>query len=84
MPASASSASREARRTLERAEGEVARLEKEVAKLSATLEDPELYTKPDGAKRAATLGAELERTKRALDQALEAWTAAVEKVEVPG
>ncbi|HET7459107.1 MAG TPA: ABC-F family ATP-binding cassette domain-containing protein [Gemmatimonadaceae bacterium] len=76
--------SREARRTLERAEGEVARLEKEVAKLSATLEDPELYTKPDGAKRASSLGAELERTKRALDQALEAWTAAVEKVEVPG
>jgi ATP-binding cassette subfamily F protein 3 len=75
--------SREARRALERAEGEVARLEAEVARLSATLEDPELYTKPDGAKRAASIGAELERAKKALDQALEAWTAAVEQVEVP-
>ena len=74
--------SREARRTLERAESEVARLEAEVARLSATLEDPELYTKADGAKRAAAVGTELERAKRALDRALEEWTTAVEQVEV--
>jgi len=72
---------REARRAVERAEQEVSRREAEVARLTATLEDPALYTKGDGAKRAAELGAELERAKRALDRALEEWTEATEELE---
>ncbi|MFL5578044.1 MAG: ABC-F family ATP-binding cassette domain-containing protein [Gemmatimonadaceae bacterium] len=75
---------REVRRAVERTEQEVAKREAEVARLSATLEDPALYTKPDGAKRAAELGAELDRAKRALDRALTEWTEATEKLEKSG
>jgi len=72
---------REAKRAVERTEGEVARHEAEVARLSATLEDPDLYTKPDGAKRARELGVELEKAKRALDRALGQWGEATEALE---
>ena len=72
---------REARRAVERAEQEVSKREAEVARLTSTMEDPALYTRPDGAKRAAELGAELERARRALDGALEEWTTATDALE---
>src|SRR6267142_3528407 len=73
---------RRAQQGLERAEARVTELEAQVAQVVAALEDPALYTRPDGAARARTLGAELETLKRDLDAALERWTAATEQVEM--
>jgi hypothetical protein len=76
---------RRARRELVEVEAQVAELEAQVGKLVAALEDPALYTRPDGAKTARELGAQLEERKRELDQALERWTKATEKMEeTPG
>ena len=60
----------------------MAELESEVALVVAALEDPALYTRPDGAAKARALGAELETLKRDLDAALERWTLATEQVEM--
>lgn len=67
---------RAARRAVEAEEAEIARLEGVVAELTTALEDPALYTTPDGRARAVQLGAELERAKRELDERLAAWAAA--------
>ena len=72
---------REARRAVERAEEEVSKREGEVTRLSSTLENPDLYTKPDGAKRAREMGVELEKAKRALDRAIAQWGEATEALE---
>jgi len=72
---------REAQKAVEAAEGEVARLEAQVQALTQALEDPELYTTPAGVSKSAAMGVELERAKRALDAALERWTAATEQAE---
>ncbi len=73
---------RRAQRELEEAEAAVAELEAQVAKLVAALEDPTLYTRPDGAARAHELGAQLETLKRELEAGLERWTQATEQVEM--
>jgi ATP-binding cassette subfamily F protein 3 len=73
---------RAAERELELAEGEVARLEAAVSALTSALEDPDLYTKPDGVGEAKRLGADLDARKRELDAALERWTAATEQAEL--
>ncbi|HYU37960.1 MAG TPA: ATP-binding cassette domain-containing protein, partial [Gemmatimonadales bacterium] len=73
---------RRAQRELEEAEATVAELEAQVAKLVAALEDPALYTRPDGAARAHALGAQLETLKRELEAGLERWTQATEQVEM--
>ena len=73
---------RRAQQELEVAEARVTELESRVAQVVAALEDPALYTRPDGAAKAHTLGAELETLKRDLDAALERWTAATEQVEM--
>jgi ATP-binding cassette, subfamily F, member 3 len=72
---------RQARQAVERAESQVNILEARVAELSAELADPALYTTPNGGKRAAALGVQLDDAKRALDRALEGWTTATENVE---
>src|SRR6058998_2016820 len=72
---------RRAQRELEEAEAAVAALESEVARVVAALEDPALYTRPDGAAMARKLGAQLEALKRDLDAGLERWTQATEQVE---
>jgi ATP-binding cassette, subfamily F, member 3 len=72
---------RRAQRAVEEAEVRVAELEERVAVLTAALEKPELYTTAEGVARSAELGAELERAKRQLDAALEAWTRATEEAE---
>ena len=73
---------RRAQQGLAEAEARVTDLESQVARVVAALEDPALYTKPDGAAKARELGAELETLKRELDAALERWTAATEQVEM--
>ncbi len=72
---------RRAQRALEEAEGAVAKLESQVAEVVAALEDPALYTRPEGATTARQLGAQLETLKRSLDAGLERWTKATEEVQ---
>jgi len=75
---------RQARERTERAEREVARLEAEVSALTATLDDPELYTRPGGVKEANRLGARLEELRSQLDVALVVWeeeTTSLESLE---
>jgi ATP-binding cassette subfamily F protein 3 len=73
---------RRAQQELEKAEARVSDLEAQVAKVVAALEDPGLYTRPDGARAAHDLGARLETLKRDLEAALEQWTHATEQVEM--
>jgi len=75
---------RAAQRELEEVEAQISSLEARIAALSASLEDPALYTKPTGIEEAKRLGVELERAKRELDQAFARWTAATEAVQVMG
>ncbi|HKO14741.1 MAG TPA: ABC-F family ATP-binding cassette domain-containing protein [Gemmatimonadaceae bacterium] len=72
---------RRAERTLEDAEREVGAREACVAELTGRLEDPDLYTRVGGTEEASSLGAELDRQRAALDEALERWTVASEQVE---
>src|SRR5438093_1622045 len=73
---------RRAQQGLEQAEARVTELEPQVARVVTALEDPALYTRPDGAATARTLGAQLETLKRDLDAGLERWTQATEQVEM--
>jgi ATP-binding cassette, subfamily F, member 3 len=75
---------RRAQRELQEAEAAVAALESEVARVVAALEDPALYTRPDGAREAHALGAKLETLKRDLEAGIERWTRATEQVERSG
>jgi ATP-binding cassette subfamily F protein 3 len=59
------------------AEAEVARREARVAELTTMLADPELYNSGSGGKRAASLGAELEREKEQLERAFAVWEKAI-------
>ncbi|HWZ28058.1 MAG TPA: ABC-F family ATP-binding cassette domain-containing protein [Gemmatimonadales bacterium] len=72
---------RKAQRELEEAEAAVEQLEAQVARVVADLEDPALYTRPDGAATARQLGARLETLKRSLEAGLERWTRLTEQVE---
>jgi ATP-binding cassette subfamily F protein 3 len=69
---------RAAQRQLEEDEATIGALEARIVTLSAALEDPELYTRPEAIEKAKKLGIELERVRRELDEALERWTAASE------
>jgi ATP-binding cassette subfamily F protein 3 len=81
----------DARRTLRQAqeraalaERAVAELEQEVTTLTATLDDPELYTRVGGVEEAHKLGARLDTLRASLDAALATWeqeTASLEKLE---
>ena len=62
----------------------MAELEAEVSALAATLEDPELYTRPGGVEEAHRLGARLEAVRSQLDLALATWeeeTTSLESLE---
>ena len=75
---------RQAQERTERAEREVAELEQQVTALMATLDDPELYTRPGGVQEANRLGARLETLRARLDTALATWeqeTATLESLE---
>jgi len=60
-------------RALEEAEAGVEQLDARVAALTKALEDPDLYTTPDGMTRALLLGAELDTARRELDEAFALW-----------
>ncbi|HEX5580946.1 MAG TPA: ABC-F family ATP-binding cassette domain-containing protein, partial [Gemmatimonadaceae bacterium] len=75
---------RQARRAVETAERKVDAAERRVTELTAKLEDPELYTTPDGPRVAAELGRELDQARAALDAAIAEWTAASEAAETLG
>ena len=62
-------------------EARVEQLERLVNDLTASLEDPALYARDGGAGEAQSLGRELERVKRELDDALEQWSTATDAVE---
>jgi len=72
-------AARQRKREIAEAEARVETLEGEIATLTRELEDPALYTTPDGMAKSAELGKRLEQRKRALDQALEAWSAVTDE-----
>jgi ATP-binding cassette, subfamily F, member 3 len=72
------SARRAAQLAASAAMSRVAQAESEVARITSALADPSLYTTPDGVSRSVELGTALERARRALDAALETWTAAEE------
>jgi ATP-binding cassette subfamily F protein 3 len=72
---------RTARQAAASAEARVTEAETDVGRLTAALADPALYTTPDGVARSSALGVQLERARRTLDSALEAWTAATEDLE---
>jgi exonuclease VII small subunit len=74
-------ASRKARERLAAAEAKVEELEKTVDQLTTTLDDPALYTTPDGTKRATALGKELETAKTRLDAAIAEWEQASAEVD---
>ena len=76
-------ARRTAQRELDRAERDVAELEGRVAKITAALEDPELYTTAAGVSRAQALGGELDDVRTALDDAIARWERAVEAAGPP-
>jgi regulator of replication initiation timing len=75
---------RQAQERAARAEREVAELEQEVTTLTATLDDPELYTRAGGVQEANQLGVRLDKLRARLDIALATWereTAALESLE---
>jgi ATP-binding cassette, subfamily F, member 3 len=72
---------RAAQRLVADLESRIQSLESDVAELSTELEDPELYTKPDGRSSANVLGAALERVRPQLDAALEEWTRATDALD---
>jgi len=67
---------RSAQRDLDEVERCITRFEAEIAALTATLEDPGLYTRDGGVEEASRMGAELERLRRELDAAMARWEAA--------
>lgn len=71
--------SREATARADKAEQSVTSLEAKIAAISDELSDPGLYLTREGTLRSTKLGAELERLKVELDQALEIWAEATEK-----
>jgi ATP-binding cassette subfamily F protein 3 len=82
------SSDKEARSTLRAAERRVTDLESEIqavetriGALTAQLEDPELYTKPNGVPRAKELGIELEQLKAQLERTLDEWGTATELLD---
>ncbi len=72
---------RNAQRELDQAEAKVSSLEKQIETLTSSLDDPELYLKPEGVVKAHEMGASLERLKRELDRELERWTKSSDELE---
>jgi ATP-binding cassette, subfamily F, member 3 len=75
---------RQARERATAAEQKVSELDREISTLTATLDDPGLYTRPGGVEEAHKLGARLDALRARLDKALATWeqeTAALEALE---
>jgi ATP-binding cassette subfamily F protein 3 len=72
---------RRAEQAVTEAESEVTAWEAKVETARAALEHPELYLTPDGARRAADLGRELEEARRGLEAAFARWESATRAAE---
>ena len=75
---------KDARERADKSEQAVAEIEIEVTRLTAMLDDPELYTRPKGVEQAHKLGVELDKVRTRLDRALATWekeTASLESLE---
>jgi ATP-binding cassette, subfamily F, member 3 len=75
---------RQARERAAEAERKVSEIDGEISTLTATLDDPGLYTKTGGVEQAHKLGARLDALRARLDKALATWeqeTAALEALE---
>jgi ATP-binding cassette subfamily F protein 3 len=77
----ARSALRTAERRVTELETEIQALETRIDELTVQLEDPELYTKPNGVARAKELGIDLERLKPQLERTLDEWGKATELLD---
>jgi ATP-binding cassette subfamily F protein 3 len=62
-------------------EAQIQTLEDRIEGVTRELEDPELYTRPDGVERARILGGQLDELKPALERALEDWGRATEALD---
>jgi ATP-binding cassette subfamily F protein 3 len=78
------SSARDARRSADEAEKQVADLEAKISALTGDLADPRLYTTEDGKRRALKAGKELDDLKKKLDAAIERWTSFTEAAEQAG
>ncbi|HVX40499.1 MAG TPA: ABC-F family ATP-binding cassette domain-containing protein [Gemmatimonadaceae bacterium] len=72
---------RAARREVQALEASIETIEARIEEITRILEDAELYTQASGISRASELGSELERQKRELERALEAWGTASERLD---
>ena len=75
---------RQAQERIAQVERTIAELEQDVTTVTATLDDPELYTRASGVEEAHRLGARLDELRSRLDAALATWereTAALEELE---
>jgi ATP-binding cassette subfamily F protein 3 len=79
--ASEERSAKSSRKAVEESERKAERCEAKVLELTTALEDPELYSTPDGVQRAKKLGVELDKAKRSLDEALRAWELAVDETD---
>ena len=68
-------------REIDSLEAAIAEHEATVGRLTATLEDPSLYTRPGGVEESVTIGKSLEEVRVKLDDAMARWTEAVERKE---
>jgi ATP-binding cassette subfamily F protein 3 len=75
---------KQARERASDAERNVSEIDGEIGTITATLDDPELYTRAGGVEQAHKLGARLDTLRARLDKALATWeqeTAALEALE---
>ncbi len=75
---------RRTERAVAEAEAEVSEWESQVAALRAALQDPDLYTTAEGAKRAGTIGREMETARGRLEEAFARWERATRDAESAG
>jgi ATP-binding cassette subfamily F protein 3 len=60
---------------------EIQSLESRIETLTQELEDPGLYTRPDGVAHATELGLNLERLRKELERTLDEWATASDSVD---
>ena len=74
-------AQRNAQRKVSELETQIQSLESRIETVTHELEDPGLYTRPNGVTRATELGVDLERLKKDLERALEEWGTASDSLD---
>jgi ATP-binding cassette, subfamily F, member 3 len=74
-------ARKNAQRRVAELETQIQTLEEKIERVTRELEDPELYTRPNGVERAKVLGGQLDELKPALERTLEEWGTATETLD---